>query len=84
MLSVAIGRKFYRGPGAASEDSPFLNRRQLGYVGHSFTLKEPIVDGRGRLSIEDTLWDIEGPDLPAGTRVTVTAADGPRLKVQAV
>ena len=35
--------------------------------------QEPIVDGRGKLSIEDTVWEIEGPDLAAGTRVKVTA-----------
>ena len=45
-------------------------------------LTEAIVNGRGRLSIDDTVWRIEGPDLPAGTRVTVSAAEGSRLKVK--
>ena len=57
-------------------DNPYLNRRQMGYVGRSFTLKEPIVDGRGKLTIEDTVWEIEGPDLAPGTRVKVTAGRG--------
>ncbi|MFN4142676.1 NfeD family protein [Aestuariivirga sp.] len=76
LLSVAAvfgGRRFYKGPGMEPEDNPFLNRRQMSYVGRSFTLREPIVDGRGRLTIEDTVWEIEGPDLAAGARVKVTA-----------
>ena len=54
----------------------------MGYVGRSFTLKEPIVDGRGKLAIEDTVWEIEGPDLAAGTRVKVTAVSGMSLIVE--
>jgi inner membrane protein len=63
-------------------DNPYLNRRKMGYVGRTFTLKEPIVDGRGRLTIEDTVWEIEGPDLSAGARVKVTAVSGMSLIVE--
>ena len=84
VVTVLAGRRFYRGPGTEPEDNPYLNRRQLGYVGRTFTLKQPIVDGRGKLSIEDTLWQIEGPDMPAGAHVRVTAASGMTLKVEAV
>lgn len=73
VVAVAVGRRFYRGPAVEPEDNPYLNRRQLGYVGRSFTLKDPIVDGRGKLTIEDTVWEVEGPDLEAGARVKVTA-----------
>jgi membrane protein implicated in regulation of membrane protease activity len=62
-------------------DNPHLNRRQMGYVGRTFTLKEPIVDGRGKLTIEDTVWEVEGPDIPAGTRIKVTAVSGMSLIV---
>jgi membrane protein implicated in regulation of membrane protease activity len=64
------------------EDNPFLNRRQLGYVGRTFTLKDPIVDGRGKLAIEDTVWEIEGPDLAAGRRIKVTAVRNMSLIVE--
>src|SRR6516162_6982912 len=41
----------------------------------------PIVDGRGRLRVDDTMWLVDGPDLPAGTRVQVTGVDNTMLRV---
>lgn len=81
-VAVYGGRRFYKGPGMEPEDNPFLNRRQMGYIGRTFTLKEPISDGRGKLAIEDTVWEIEGPDLPAGTRIRVTAVRNMSLIVE--
>ena len=52
------------------------------YVGQVFTLDSPIQDGRGRLKISDTTWPISGENLPAGTVVKVTGADGIALKVE--
>ncbi len=46
-------------------------------------LNEPIVDGKGRLKIEDTMWELRGPDLPQGAWVKVTGVDGMRLMVEA-
>jgi len=83
VISVVVGRRFYNGPAMEPADNPFLNRRQLGYVGRSFTLKQPIVNGRGKLTIEDTVWEIEGPELEAGTRIRVTAVNDMTLVVAA-
>jgi membrane protein implicated in regulation of membrane protease activity len=66
----------------APVDRPFLNRRAEGYVGRVFTLEKPIVDGQGTIRIEDTLWRVNGPDLPAGSRVKVLRADGAELAVE--
>lgn len=82
VVSVAIGRRFYQGPAMEPKDNPHLNRRQFGYVGRSFTLGQPIVNGRGKLTIEDTVWQIEGPDMAAGTRVKVTAVNDMTLVVE--
>lgn len=82
VVAVFSGRRFYKGPGMEPADNPYLNRRQMGYVGRTFTLREPVVDGRGRLTIEDTVWEIEGPDLPAGTRVKISAVSGMSLIVE--
>jgi len=61
---------------------PTLNQRGLNYVGRRFTLSEPIVDGVGRLRVDDTMWRIEGDDLAAETQVVVTGADGTVLRVK--
>jgi membrane protein implicated in regulation of membrane protease activity len=64
-------------------DRPFLNRRAESYVGRVFTLDKPIVDGVGTIRIEDTVWRVSGPSLPAGSRVKVSRADGAELAVEA-
>ena len=80
IAGVAIGRMaFVRMRRRSSE--PRLNRRAETYIGRTFTLERPIVDGRGRLKVDDTMWLVEGPDLPAGTRVQVTGADNTLLRV---
>jgi inner membrane protein len=60
---------------------PFLNRRTEGFVGRVFTLDRPIVDGSGTVRIDDTIWQVRGPDSASGTRVKVTDADGATLHV---
>jgi inner membrane protein len=46
-------------------------------------LSEPIQNGRGKARIDDSVWRVEGADLPAGTQVKVMAVDGAILKVEA-
>ena len=65
-------------------DSPLLNRRSESYVGRVFTLDNPIVDGIGRVRIDDTIWRVAGPDSAAGSRVRVVRAEGANLFVEAV
>ena len=64
-------------------DRPYLNRRAEGYIGRVFTLEKPIVDGVGTIRIEDTIWRVSGPNLPAGSRVKIARADGTDLAVEA-
>ena len=82
VLSVYVGRMVNARSQARSSDQPHLNQRLQGFVGRRYTLAEPIKDGRGRLTIEDTVWDIAGPDSPKGAHVQVTAIDGMRLIVE--
>jgi len=79
--SVLAARRYLRQRPIES-DRPSLNRRGSQYIGRVFTLTEPIVDGRGRLHVDDTMWKIEGPDMAAGGKVTVSAVDGVVLKVE--
>jgi membrane protein implicated in regulation of membrane protease activity len=81
LVMLPIWRLFARRT-AQPEDSPFLNRRNEGYVGQVFTLDKPIVNGIGAVRINDTVWRVIGPDCPAGSRVRVARADGPSLVVE--
>jgi hypothetical protein len=80
VVSVAIGRMAFASTRPRSRPA-HLNRRAETYVGRTFTLERPIVDGRGRLKVDDTVWLVEGPDLPAGTRVQVTGVANTLLRV---
>ena len=50
-------------------------------VGRSGDLVEPIVNGRGRVKIDDSTWRAEGSDAPIGTRIVVVGVQGATLKV---
>jgi membrane protein implicated in regulation of membrane protease activity len=61
--------------------NPLLNRRGYQYVGRMFILDAPIVNGQGRLKVDDSFWKISGADCSAGSRVQVTGVEGNMLKV---
>lgn len=82
LLSIFAWLRFYKGR-ALKSDRPYLNRRAERFIGHESVLDEAIVDGFGRVSLGDTVWRVAGPDLPAGTRVRIVAADGAVLRVEA-
>lgn len=80
--SVAVFRYLYRQT-EHQADSLHLNRRAEQYLGTLHTLETDIVNGRGRATVGDTHWTVEGPELPAGTRVRVIGVDGIILRVEA-
>jgi inner membrane protein len=81
LASVPLWRRFAREVEPKSQ-APLLNRRNEALVGRVFTLDKPIVDGVGTVRIDDTVWRVNGPDRPTGSRVRVTRADGASLAVE--
>ena len=81
--SIVIWRNYMR-KHPADTDQPSLNRRGEQYVGRTFTLDEAIVNGNGKIRVDDSTWKIEGEDCPAGVRVKVTGVDGVVLRVSKV
>ncbi|MGC1952361.1 MAG: NfeD family protein [Gammaproteobacteria bacterium] len=77
---VLVWRRYLQAHPLQSE-VPLLNRRAEQYVGRVFTLDEPIVNGAGRLRIDDSIWRIRGADCPAQSRVMITGVDGVVLRV---
>jgi membrane protein implicated in regulation of membrane protease activity len=83
VVFVALGRRVY-GSQDRPGDRPFLNRRAEALLGREFTLDHAIEGGEGRIRVNDSVWRVRGPDLPAGAKVTVTGVeDGVLLRVAA-
>lgn len=82
VVAVIVGRLVMKNA-QRNEDETGINDRGGRYVGRIYTLTEPIANGQGRLSIDDTIWRVSGPDLSAGKSVKVVGAEAARLIVEA-
>jgi membrane protein implicated in regulation of membrane protease activity len=63
-------------------DQPQLNRRAEQHIGRRYVLDTAIVNGQGKARVGDSLWLVEGPELPAGAAIEVVAVDGSTLRVK--
>lgn len=83
IVLLVFGRRYF----AARMAGPVgvrLNARGERLIGHEAVLDEPIVEGRGRIRVDDTTWRVSGADLPTGAHVRVVAVDGALLKVEQI
>ena len=83
ILTVYAGKKFLKDNPIESED-PALNDRSARLKGEIVTVVEAISDGRGRVKLGDSDWNVRGADAPVGAKVRVTGADGAVLLVEPV
>lgn len=81
VVAIQCYRRWGRARARAS-DAPLLNRRGDQLLGRVVPLLQGIVSGQGRVSIDDASWQVQGPDLPAGTLVRVVAVQGTVLLVE--
>lgn len=70
-----------KNPAAPSGD-PTLNRRGQQYIGRTVTLTSPIVNGRGEVRIDDTVWRaVADRDFSEGAQVKILAVEGTSLRI---
>jgi membrane protein implicated in regulation of membrane protease activity len=81
VVSVVAWRK-YRESRPVITDQPNLNRRGHQYIGRKFSLTDPIDNGVGKVTVDDSTWRVKGPDLPAGTHIKVTGVEGTVFTVE--
>ena len=87
ILSVVLlvtGRPWLMKRQKIKTDQPNLNRRMYEYVGKKYVLQQPIKNGRGKIKVEDTLWEVLGPDMEKSSWIRVTGVEGLRLRVEPV
>ena len=83
VISIAVFRKYLRKHPIVS-DQPLLNQRTAQYIGRVVTLEQPIVNGQGKIRVDDSLWKVHGADRESGKRVKIVAAEGTVLTVEPV
>lgn len=72
----------YRNKHPDSRPVSLLNRRGEQYVGQRFTLEKPIVNGKGDMKVDDTIWKVvSNQDIAANSVVVVTMVEGTSLRV---
>jgi membrane protein implicated in regulation of membrane protease activity len=81
VISIAVWRYYFKRHQPAS-DHPLLNKRSAQYVGRVFTLDEPIVNGQGKIKVDDSIWKVEGEDCDCSVKVKVTGVNGAILLVK--
>ena len=83
VVTVIFWRSYMKKNKSKDDAASTLNRRGEQMIGRTAVLSEAIQNGRGKARIDDTVWRVEGADLPAGTPIKVTGVDGAILKVEA-
>jgi membrane protein implicated in regulation of membrane protease activity len=83
IISIAAWR-IYGKKITIATDQPLLNRRGSQYVGRTFNLHEPIVNGQGKIKVDDTIWKVYGEDCDIHSKVKVLASRGTVFDVKKV
>ena len=83
VISTILWRRF-RDRNPPVSDHPTLNRRGAQYIGRTFSLKEAIINGVGKIEVDDSTWRVTGPDQPEGAKVQVIGLDGVIFRVAPV
>tara|TARA_B110001454_G_scaffold218225_1_gene245649 strand:+ start:2216 stop:2665 length:450 start_codon:yes stop_codon:yes gene_type:complete len=81
LLAVWAGRRWYRDNPVASQD-PLLNDRMARLIGKHVVVVEAIMNGEGRVRVDDGTWTANGPDAPAGAHMVVVGVNGAALVVE--
>ncbi len=82
LVSLVSGRMWMKKHPLKTQDES-LNRRADQYVDRTFTLSEAIVNGQGKVQVDDSIWKVRGPDMDLGSLVRVVGTDGTVLNVEA-
>jgi membrane protein implicated in regulation of membrane protease activity len=80
---VVLGRQVYARMDHHTTD-PMLNDRGARLIGREVTVAAPIVNGEGRVKVDDGIWNASGPDAAEGMRVRITGTRGSCLLVTPV
>jgi membrane protein implicated in regulation of membrane protease activity len=72
-LSCLAGYFAYRNLGVFDKFAAGINQKGVSMVGTRGIVSVDLANGQGKVRLGDSVWLAEGPDLPAGTPIRVTA-----------
>ncbi len=83
LVTAVVGRRMMVRRGWDKSQNPTLNLRGAQLVGRTAILSDAISQGRGRAKIDDTIWQVSGPDMKQGSKIKVVGFEGGILEVEA-
>lgn len=84
-IVAVVGWRFWLRKHPIETEDATLNVRGARYQGRVLTLSEPLVNGIGKVNVDDSIWRVSTGDatsLPEGARIRVTGVDGATLVVE--
>jgi len=79
-IACAVGWWKYQQKYPSIVDEPLLNKRSAQYIGRIFVLSDEIKNGRGKIRIDDSFWEVSAvEDMPAGANVKVLALENDQI-----
>ena len=81
-MGLLVASLRFAGSRAGESDRPLLNKRGESHVGHVYELQEATSNGRGRVKVGDSIWQVKlenGADLAKGEDVLITGVKGTKL-----
>ncbi|UNM95484.1 NfeD family protein [Ignatzschineria rhizosphaerae] len=79
VIALVIGVKVYKGKDRDIESHHLNQIRGAEYIGKTYTLTMDITNNNGRLPLGDSVWNIQGENLPMGTQIRITKVVGNTL-----
>ncbi len=75
-VACALGWWQYQLKHPRLADEPLLNKRSAQYVGRVFVVSDAIQNGRGKIRVDDSFWEVSAfEDIPVGVSVKVLALE---------
>ncbi len=83
VASIYVGHRFFYSVGDVVAEQE-VNVAGRDHVGQIYVVAEAIENGRGKVSVRDSVWLAQGPDAVKGDKVRVISIEGTVLMVEPV
>ena len=79
LAAIFLSRKYLQ---QTTDQESSLSARGKRYLGMVVTVEDAIVNGIGKVRVEDTVWRAQGTDVAAGGQVKIVGINGATFQVE--